>query len=428
MRVCVVGSGAREHALACALAPTADVVVTPGNPGIALEPGVEVTAMAPEQVAADLVVVGPEAPLVGGLADRLRAAGTPVLGPGADGARLEGSKAFMKRLVADAGVPTARWASVERIDEARAFLRRLPGPYVVKTDGLASGKGVLVTDDLAEAEADAAAKLAGRSFGDAGRRVVLEEGLVGEELSLLVLCDGERVAALPAAQDHKRLLDGDTGPNTGGMGAFSPVPSATPEVVEEVMARIVVPTVAELARRHVDYRGVLYAGLMLTSDGPKLIEYNVRFGDPEAEVVLPRCRGDLAALLLAVADGRLEGPPGVSADASVAVVCAARGYPHAPETGARVEGLAEAAAVDGVRVLHAGTRLDADGTVRVAGGRVVVVQAVGASLEAACARADEAVGAIHFDGMQVRHDIARRVPARAAAEGPGGPLVREARR
>ena len=422
MRVCVVGAGAREHALACALAPTADVVVTPGNPGIAAEPGVEVTTAPPEQIAADLVVVGPEAPLVGGLADVLRAAGTPVLGPGADGARLEGSKAFMKQLVADAGVPTAKWTSVEQLDEARAFLRRLPGPYVVKTDGLASGKGVLVTEDLAEAEADVAEKLAGRSFGDAGRRVVLEEGLVGQELSLLVLCDGERVAALPPAQDHKRLLDGDAGPNTGGMGAFSPVPAATADVVAEVMERIVAPTVAELVRREVDYRGVLYAGVMLTSDGPKLIEYNVRFGDPEAEVVLPRCLGDLASLFLSAATGRLEHLLGVSDDASVAVVLAARGYPQAPETGAVIEGLAEAGAIEGVRVLHAGTRRDADGTVRVAGGRVVVVQAVAASLEAACERADAAVGAISFDGMQVRRDIARGAAAAA------GSLALEGRR
>ncbi|MHB1973698.1 MAG: phosphoribosylamine--glycine ligase, partial [Acidimicrobiales bacterium] len=387
MKVCVVGSGAREHALACALAPGARVVVAPGNPGIEDEVGVEVTAMPPEQVDADLFVVGPEAPLVEGLADRLRASGRAVLGPGADGARLEGSKAFMKELAGAAGVPTAAWASVDRLDDALAFLRRMPGPYVVKTDGLAAGKGVLVTGDLAEAEADAAAKLAGSSFGDAGRRVVLEEGLVGEELSLLVLCDGRGGLALPAAQDHKRLLDGDAGPNTGGMGAFSPVPAASPALVDEAMERIVLPTLAEMRRRGIDYRGVLYAGLMLTAEGPKLIEYNVRFGDPEAEVVLPRCGGDLAELFLSAATGRLGTPPTVGGDAAVAVVLAARGYPHAPERGAAIEGLDHARAVEGVTVLHAGTRRDPDGTVRVAGGRVVVVRALGETLGRARERA-----------------------------------------
>ncbi len=426
MKVCVVGSGAREHALACALAPGALVVVAPGNPGIEDEAGVEVTAMPPEQVDADLFVVGPEAPLVEGLADRLRASGRAVLGPGADGARLEGSKAFMKELAGAAGVPTAAWASVDRLDDARAFLRRMPGPYVVKTDGLAAGKGVLVTGDLAEAEADAAAKLAGSSFGDAGRRVVIEEGLVGEELSLLVLCDGRSGLALPAAQDHKRLLDGDAGPNTGGMGAFSPVPAASPALVDEAMERIVLPTLAELRRRGVDYRGVLYAGLMLTAEGPKLIEYNVRFGDPEAEVVLPRCGGDLAALFLSAATGRLGTPPTVGGDAAVAVVLAARGYPHAPEPGAVIEGLDHARAVEGVTVLHAGTRRDPDGTVRVAGGRVVVVRALGETLGRARERAYAAVGAIAFDGMQHRSDIAATLPAVATAPVTGAAPVPEA--
>ncbi|MCU1494922.1 MAG: phosphoribosylamine/glycine ligase, partial [Acidimicrobiaceae bacterium] len=376
MRVCVVGSGAREHALAHVLSRTAEVVVSPGNPGIAAA-GIETTVAAATAVDADLYVVGPEAPLVAGLADELRALDRRVLGPGADGARLEGSKAFMKELAGAAGVPTAAWSSFDRVDDAVGFLRRLPGPYVVKTDGLAAGKGVLVTEDLAEAEADVAAKLSGSAFGDAGRRVVVEEGLRGEELSLLALCDGERVVVLPPAQDHKRLRDGDLGPNTGGMGASSPVPAATAAVVDDAMERILLPTVAELRRRGIDYRGVLYAGLMLTDEGPKLIEYNVRFGDPEAEVVLPRCSGDLAELCLQVAEGRLSSAPSVLDDVAVCVVLAANGYPTATETGAVIEGLDRAGTVGGVTIFHAGTRLDADGTVRVSGGRVLAVTALG---------------------------------------------------
>jgi len=285
-RVCVVGSGAREHALAHVLSRSADVVVTPGNPGISGRSsegyGVASTSSPPEEIDADLYVIGPEEPLVGGLADRLRSMGRLVFGPGADGAHLEGSKEFMKKCVSEAGVPTARWGAFSKLDEASEFLRSLPGPYVVKTDGLAAGKGVLVTDDIVEAQTDAAAKLSGRSFGEAGRRVVIEEALQGTELSLLVVCDGVNAVPLAPAQDYKRLCTGDRGPNTGGMGAFSPVAAATALVVGKVMDTIVGPTLSALRRSGIDYRGVLYAGLMLTSDGPKLIEYNVRFGDPEA--------------------------------------------------------------------------------------------------------------------------------------------------
>lgn len=406
MRVCVVGSGAREHALAHVLSRSAEVVVTPGNPGIAGAPGVRVTAAPAVEVEADLYVVGPEAPLVDGLADRLRARGRPVLGPGADGARLEGSKAFMKELAGAAGVPTAAWSSFDRLDEARSFLRRLPGPYVVKTDGLAAGKGVLVTDDLAEAEADVEAKLSGSAFGEAGRRVVVEEGMAGEELSLLALCDGSRLVVLPPAQDHKRLCDGDHGPNTGGMGASSPVPAATGAVVDDAVERVLLPTVAELRRRGIDYRGVLYAGLMLTDEGPKLVEYNVRFGDPEAEVVLPRCGGDLAVLFLAAAEGRLDEAPPVVDDVAVCVVLAARGYPTATETGAVVEGLERAGTVGGVTIFHAGTSRGPDGALRVAGGRVLAVSALGATVSEARSRAYSAVDLLRFDGMQYRRDIA----------------------
>ena len=291
MRVCVVGSGGREHALAHALARTAEVVVTPGNPGI---PGSTGPGTAPVDLSADLVVIGPEAPLVAGLADELRAAGRLVFGPGADGARLEGSKAYMKEVVAAAGVPTARHGAFDTAEPALDFLATLGPPWVVKTDGLAAGKGVLVTDSFDDAVADVRAKLAGTSFGDAGRRVVIEEGMVGPELSILAVCDGRRAIPLAPAQDFKRVGEGDTGPNTGGMGAYSPVPTAGDDVVGQVMDLFIEPTVAELVRRGIDYRGVLYAGLMLTPEGPKLVEYNVRFGDPEAEVVLPRYAGDLA--------------------------------------------------------------------------------------------------------------------------------------
>ncbi len=333
MRVCVVGSGGREAALAAVLARSAEsVVVTPGNRGI---PGS--SPVPPEALDADLFVIGPEAPLVTGLADRLRGKGKLVLGPGADGARLEGSKAWMKGLLADAGVPTARYGEFRDRAPAIQFFKEMTPPYVVKTDGLAAGKGVLVTQSLDEAVEDVSAKLSGHSFGDAGRTVVIEEGLSGEELSLLCVCDGQRAVPLAPAQDFKRLADGDAGPNTGGMGAYSPVPVVGPDVVAEVMDRAVEPTLAALRRRGIDYRGVLYAGLMLTSDGPKVLEYNIRFGDPEAQVVLPRFAGDLAGLLAEAAGGRLRTEPEWSDRAAVTVVLAAEGYPVAPRTGDVIE-------------------------------------------------------------------------------------------
>ncbi len=416
--VCVVGSGGREHALATVLGRTADVVATPGNPGITgrTPDGHRLSSSAapPEEIEADLYVIGPEAPLVDGLADRLRAAGRLVFGPGADGARLEGSKEFMKQLCSAAGVPTARYEACGSTAEARRALRSLPGPYVVKTDGLAAGKGVLVTADLHEAEADADAKLSGSSFGAAGRRVVIEEALSGPEVSVLAVCDGRRAVALPPAQDFKALGDGGTGPNTGGMGAYSPVPIAGRPVVEEVMEHIVEPTLNELRRRGVDYRGVLYAGVILTAEGAKLIEFNARFGDPEAEVVLLLEQGDLTEMLAGAAGGRLDESrhPSIAATpegAAVCVVLAAPGYPHAPVSGIPIRGLEEADRVEGVTVFHAGTRLDPDGVLRTAGGRVVSICGRADSLAVARERAYDGVRRVHFDGMQFRSDVAGKV-------------------
>jgi phosphoribosylamine---glycine ligase len=402
VRVCVVGSGGREHALAHVLARTADVVVTPGNPGI---PGSQATP--PEEVEADLFVVGPEAPLVDGLADRLRGAGRLVFGPGADGAQLEGSKAWMKDLLAAAGIPTARYGSFADADAALRFLRTLPGPWVVKTDGLAAGKGVLVTGRLDEAADDVRAKLSGESFGDAGRTVVIEEGLTGPELSVLAVCDGIRAVPLAPAQDFKRVGNGDTGPNTGGMGAYSPVPFAGDDVVGTVMDRFVEPTMAELRRRGIDYRGVLYAGLMLTPDGPRLLEYNVRFGDPEAQVVVPRLTSDLAELLAAAAAGDLRRapPPAFGADACVTVVLASEGYPGKPRGGDVIEGI-EAAEAQGAVVFVAGVRRDGDGRLVTAGGRVLAVTGSGATVGAARRHAYAAAGCVTWPGMHYRTDIA----------------------
>jgi phosphoribosylamine--glycine ligase len=433
VRVCVVGSGGREHALAHTLARTAEVVVTPGNPGMG--PPITVTDAPVEEVEADLYVVGPEAPLVAGLADTLRARDKAVLGPGADGALLEGSKAFMKEVLGAAGVPTAAFATFDALEkaDALAYLETLPGPWVIKTDGLAAGKGVLVARTLDEARADVTAKLSGRSFGEAGRHVVIEEGLAGEECSLLVLCDGTRAVPLVPAQDFKRIGDGDAGPNTGGMGAYAPMPDVTPDVVARIMDTAVLPLVAELRRRDIDYRGVLYAGLMLTDEGPKVIEYNVRFGDPEAQVVLPLLKSDPAELFLAVANGALDtvAAPTFSGDAAVCVVLASPGYPEQPRVGDTIEGLLPSgqsvADVDGAVVFHAGTgRHASDGPFHTAGGRVLGVTAVAPTVAEARSKAYAAAAPIEWDGLQMRHDIAAAagrhdIAARAAGAALVGP-------
>jgi phosphoribosylamine--glycine ligase len=419
VKILVLGAGGREHALAWAFARAGhEVVACPGNPGIEADaetiPGdpADPAAMAAlaDDLGADLVVVGPEAPLVAGVVDAVEARGRRAFGPRADGAWLEGSKAWMKEVVVAAGVPTGRHASftVGQEAEALAYLQDLPGLYVLKTDGLAAGKGVLVTESLGEAREGLRAYLSGEAFGEAGTTVVVEEGLRGPELSLLVLCDGERAVPLAPAQDYKRVGDGDAGPNTGGMGAYSPVPLVDDATVGEVMDRMVEPTLAELRSRGITYRGILYTGLMLTAEGPRLIEYNVRFGDPEAQVVIPRVAGDLATHCLESAEGHLRTDVTWRPEAAVTVALAAEHYPASPRTGDPIEGLDDAAALDDVVVFHAGTRREGDKIVT-AGGRVLNVTALGPDVAAARARAYEAVARISWPGMHHRTDIARGV-------------------
>ncbi len=415
MRVCVVGQGGREHAFAETLRRTAEVVVTPGNPGI--EGSV---ATPPSQIDADLFVIGPEGPLADGLADRLRAEGRLVFGPGADGAALEGSKAWMKEVVSAAGIPTAAYQAFDSDPasrrQAHAYLETLAPPYVIKTSGLAAGKGVLVTDDLAEAHADVDAKLGGTAFGDAGRRIVIEEGLTGPEVSLFAVCDGRRAVLLPTAvRDYKRVGDGDIGPNTGGMGCVSPLADVDSRACAELASLAFGPTLAELNRRGVDYRGVLYAGFMLTPTGPRLLEFNVRFGDPEAQVTLPRVQGDLAELLAGAAAGEAAERIDVSDDAMVCVVCAAEGYPNDPRAGDLITGLDHARAMTGVTVFCAGVGLPDDasappGSLVTAGGRVLNVCGRGPDVATARDRAYEAVRRIGWPGMTYRTDIAAAVP------------------
>ncbi len=421
MRVLVVGSGGREHALCWTLAKSAsvdEVIAAPGNPGIeTVGRCVPVDAKDPTAVAnladevdADLVLGGSEESLVRGLVDAVQARGRHAFGPIAEAAHLEGSKAWMKELVAEAGVPTARHATFTAPDEDAAleFLTTLGGLYVVKTDGLAAGKGVVVTESLDEARDAVRAYLSGSAFGDAGRTLILEEGMRGPELSLLVVCNGDVDGAAPLApaQDFKRIGDDDTGPNTGGMGAYSPVPVAGDDIVEQVMAEAVRPTLGALAARGIEYRGILYAGLMLTGEGPKLVEYNVRFGDPECQVVVPRLTTDLGELCLASASGKPLPAVRCATDAWVTVVLASESYPASPRTGDVIEGLDTAAAQPGVLVFHAGTARDDRGQLVTAGGRVLNVTASGSTLGEARDRAYGAAALITWPGMQFRRDIA----------------------
>ena len=420
MRVLLIGGGGREHALAWGLARSGEVdeiVAAPGNPGLAaLCRCVPLDASDPAAIAAladdidaGLVVVGPEVPLVAGAVDAVTARGRVAFGPTAAGARLEGSKAWMKHVLQDAGVPTARYAvfGPGDADAALAFLDSLPGLYVVKTDGLAAGKGVVVTESLAEARDAVRSFLSGDAFGDAGRTLVIEEGLTGPELSLLVLCDGREGVALAPAQDHKRVFDGDQGPNTGGMGAYSPVPVAGAAVVDEAMAKAIRPTLDALARQGIEYRGILYAGLMLTVEGVKVIEYNVRFGDPECQVVIPRLESDLFRHCYEAASGRLTTPVSFSEDACVTVVAAAEGYPASVRGGDPIAGLDAANACEGVTVFHAGTSSTGPGEpIVTAGGRVLDVTATAPTLREARDRAYGALALISWPGMHYRRDIA----------------------
>lgn len=406
----MVGSGAREHALAWALAKSADVVVTPGNAGMIAHGLVCVSATANE-LEAELFVIGPDQPVVDGLADELRAQGKTVVGPGADGARLEGSKAFMKEFLTAAGVPTAAYGVFDDEDEALAFLATMTPPYVIKTDGLAAGKGVLVTHDLAAATSDVREKLSGAAFGGAGTTVVIEEGLEGEECSLFVLCDGTNALCLVPSQDFKRVGDNDQGPNTGGMGAYAPMMAMSKEHVDEIVRLVVTPTLSELKRRGIDYRGVLYAGLMVSPSGTKLLEYNVRFGDPETQVLVPLYGDGLYDLLLRVGEGRLAGTSVAPSGAAVTVILASAGYPQSPRTGEVIHGLGPdgqlATPLENVIIFHAGTTRNDEGQFVTSGGRVLAVTGLGADVAEARRRAYEGAALVTFEGSVRRSDIAR---------------------
>ena len=452
-RVMVLGSGGREHALVWSLARESEVqavIAAPGSDAMGQEPKVRcvpaASATDPEAVArlataenVDLVVVGPESALAAGVVDALQDAGVATFGPSAAAARIESSKSFCRDVAAAAGVRMARGQAFAALEPALAFARELAGTrgsrgVVVKADGLAAGKGVTVCDDYGQAEAALRRLFEGLPEHGSGQpTVVLEERLTGAEASLIALCDGHSAVALPPARDHKRLLDGDEGPNTGGMGAYSPVPDLPESLCSTLLDVVHTPVLAELARRGTPFRGALYAGLMLTPEGPVLIEFNARFGDPETQAILPRLAVPLGPLLLGAAKGNLATATAElrlrsrmlpsTGDAAVAIVLAAANYPETPRKGDAISGLAEAQAA-GATIFHAGTSREADGTYRTNGGRVLSVVALGNTLRAARAEAEAAADCITWDGMQRRHDIAERLPGRsAAATGSASPIT-----
>ncbi len=425
MRVLVVGSGGREHAIvrkAAASSLVSEVHCAPGNAGISRQavchPVADtdiagITALARE-IEPGLVVIGPEAPLCAGLAGTLAEAGFKVFGPGREAAMLEGSKGFAKEIMEAAGVATAGFARFVEYEAAMAHLSTTSFPVVVKADGLAAGKGVIIANAMAEAEDALRQCFLDRSFGDAGLEVLVEECLVGNECSVLALCDGETVVPLEPAQDYKRIFDGDRGPNTGGMGCYSPVPRVPGPFVEEIVENIHRPVIEELARRGIEFRGVLYAGLMLTGDGPKVLEFNVRFGDPETQAILPRLDSDLVELMLACASGALDRQQlRWKEDRAVTVILASAGYPLSSSKGDVIEGLDADGQLEGVEVFHAGTA-EEEGRLVTAGGRVLAISALAPTFTEARRKAYTAADKVRFEGMQLRRDIAEE-PARGEA-------------
>jgi len=421
-KIMVVGSGGREHALALALLDSpsvSEVFVVPGNAGTMRPPSrstkvLRNVAGVPLDVAKlerpDLVVIGPEVPLCEGLSDQLSDAGILVYGPSKAAAQLEGSKAFMKDFVARHGLPTARYVTVTRPEDVQAAVHGFDVPPVVKADGLCAGKGVVVAESYEEAIAAAQEMLSGQAFGDAGLKVVLEERLLGAEASIHAICDGTRAFLLPAAQDHKRIFDGDRGPNTGGMGTYAPAPLVTPELSARIAGEVIQPVLDGMREEGYPFVGTLFAGLMISPAGElKVLEFNVRFGDPETQVLMGVIAGDLAELLVSAARGRLDSSALVVTDSqAICVVLAAHGYPGSVRTGDGISGIADAERIEGVRVVHAGTKLNASGELVTAGGRVLGVTASGRTLQQAATRAYSAVDKISFSGVQFRRDIGHR--------------------